>query len=1093
MFSRNPLVATPRRHGVESGKNQEFTPIGNRSKSARYTGTHTGVEPLQETTNRDHAIGSRSRPLFEPITEFPRGEKEDNGRGDPSFDYTMEGFDTINSFEVHNSPHQHGNYDNYNNYSKHNSNNGTNNNSNNGVSISQRVLTSELPKNFVNSGISSIKESEERIKELNSENYLLRLKLIDLQRLLSGTPEDQRELLSQNSKLRSEIAQAVEEIEELRRSNYELKSSSNKENGTTSDFSKDQRLAEYKMIIQEKGEEAMEFRQRSEELQNQVKALSETNKRQEDLIHELEQAEMEARHSKSIIEDINNDNFQKLQNDNRSLREDNASLEQQLQSLRQEHAEGNYNQEHLDHENKSLKETNAELERQLRNLRQEHADGSYNFESYVRQLEQAENASAQLKQDLDHLNAEMMKWKSKSEVLERELKNNENSRSASKNEVNEILEDLHKYQELLKDSEKTRQKRERQLEEANNRLLDIENQAHSSVSESQSLRSSIQSLKSEISSLESQLRQKSELEFDLKHQIKKYESQIESLQRKIDLLEQSAHQPQFHHSNAHVIELEERAKFYEQEYDVLRDKEQSTLIRATELESKLLSCNEQIVKLQHDNDTLNERLQRVTSEKYASDRDYIQQMEADRRHLEAENRRLVNDVSSLQQDLGRLQELLESEQRAKRSDTSSQYLESRLERLTAEKREIEQLSDNYYRKIQDLDEQCRRLRNDAEAKSSVISELESKSRSLSSALDEKGRLLDILQSRPVDSNYNRSNGNDELTGFLKARASNDESKIRKLESEIESLRRVNESEINQFKDKIRSLESQLTIQKELSRNHLESNGGPSAVQALLELQLQEATKLSEELSKSLSDSNTSKETALRKLESLEKTNAELVESLDSLQVDEKSYKLKNIKLESKVKDLTSELLKVTGHCKKLANKVEELIQDKVMSEKLGKLTIRNDDEISRLRSTNQHLQRKIENLNKKYVPYDSSDKITLLENELTYYKARLYDMNFRANDLQLMYTFSINSIRNSDKSMRDDIYKLSQCGIYPDYSSMKLEKLKRGKPLTFKVLANFVLASVRIRRRYEKTEKRKIKLAELKGEIELGKIKMLRD
>ena len=72
--------------------------------------------------------------------------------------------------------------------------------------------------------------------------------------------------------------------------------------------------------------------------------------------------------------------------------------------------------------------------------------------------------------------------------------------------------------------------------------------------------------------------------------------------------------------------------------------------------------------------------------------------------------------------------------------------------------------------------------------------------------------------------------------------------------------------------------------------------------------------------------------------------------------------------------------------------------------------------------------------------------------------------------------------------IKNDIVKLAQCGVYPDYSEMGR---RHGGKLTLKKLALFVLSMVRLQRRSAKAEQRRIKLMLLRGDIDRDRITLL--
>lgn len=210
---------------------------------------------------------------------------------------------------------------------------------------------------------------------------------------------------------------------------------------------------------------------------------------------------------------------------------------------------------------------------------------------------------------------------------------------------------------------------------------------------------------------------------------------------------------------------------------------------------------------------------------------------------------------------------------------------------------------------------------------------------------------------------------DEYSRLLRI-TSDDEIKIRKLEFEIENLHKQYELEINQQRDQVKLLETQYQFQKELSNTERTRSSGPSAIQTLLETQLQDATRLSSELTKLLADSNTNKELIEQRLRDVEAENIKLLETTSLLEKNENSTNRENKALLKKSKELTLDLLKVTSHCRKLANKINELTNNQILNERIGRLNIDekiaklniDDTELIKAKSNNLYLQKKIDSL-----------------------------------------------------------------------------------------------------------------------------------
>lgn len=501
------------------------------------------------------------------------------------------------------------------------------------------------------------------------------------------------------------------------------------------------------------------------------------------------------------------------------------------------------------------------------------------------------------------------------------------------------------------------------------------------------------------------------------------------------------------------------------------------------LKSQQLKADEKIINLENENQLLLKQLKSNSSK--LNNSALLELENFNRKQLETERRQLIEEVDSLKFDLKRVTNELEFTKNNKPVDFNNQYLDSEYQKLLMEKNKLQFTADDNEIKFRELDSKCRKLQTIIDDKESIIEDLEARVREV----DRNNKLKFLVE-------------DDEKTELLKAK-SNNESKMRLLQLENENLQKEFETQINFYKNKLEILLQRQEEDIYNNNNHNKRNyeNQSSSIVLLLEKQLEDSQALRNEISQKLSEQIATSDDFKWKYEKLQKDNEQLVELSNALDKNEKYVKLENSQLEMRMKTLTQELNNTTRHCSKLANKVKELKQREMINDKYK--SDNNEWNKSHLTSKcrdlqvhNSYLQDKLDNINSRFAsthissPSDNK-KVKLLENELHYYKAKLYDINLRSNDLGVMYQFVMNAIKNSNRLIKNDIIKLTQCGIYPDYASMSLQKLQKGNKLSFKALSKFVLAMVRIRRRSEKAEQRKIRLFELKNEIETDKITLL--
>lgn len=606
----------------------------------------------------------------------------------------------------------------------------------------------------------------------------------------------------------------------------------------------------------------------------------------------------------------------------------------------------------------------------------------------------------------------------------------------------------------------------------------------------------IQRLEAKIASLNRDLKDKDREEYNLRAQVrslmeerlsaaddkttlKHYQSQIDTLREKEralveenKLLQDEAAELQnelYSHNvksartdrlELQISELTEKLDFYENEYAALQEK-------LEQAESRIRTLNEardmgkstqlQVLQLESEIDNLTTQLRKakLSQPHRYNESEILEVEESARKREESEKRRLRLQIDALNVQVQQLEEALHTQKPA----FDDERLQGQIKRLKADLDEKEYELQRKSGSLRDKDE--------------TILELEARIRDL------RRELKFSVEQKPAGPNY--------------------ESELRALQMENKQLQHDLESQVKFYQTK---LDIVMERERREGVQRPPQSASTSATVALLESELADLRQQNNELLSKLSalkdellyikeptnisDEHRSRLKELRgKLEKAQEEKSRAEFSLDDAEAESKLLRSENTRLDAKVKLLTLDLARTQRHCSKLANKINEMdiAERRIVNKK--------SDEDARTKLMNAQMQSEIELLNSKLAKIGSVEtaarRMRLLENELTFYKSKLYEFNMRCNDLAFLNTFMLSSIKNSNQSIKNDLVQLAKCGIYPDYSQLKSAGRQK---LTFKTVAVFVLGAVRLRRRLEKARERTEKLDQLRGEIERDKIMM---
>ena len=879
-------------------------------------------------------------------------------------------------------------------------------------------------------GMNSIKEQQMDLKKLHSENYNLKIKLATLTRFFSQTPEEQRELLDENVVLKQQIFHSTEEVRRLNDIILSLEYQTDKEN---------RRLP---LLAEDNNKKA---------LNEKDKMLSEFQRRTQALERELEITLREKQNSGHFVEEVHD------------LRQRNKSLETEVDKLCQ-------TVHYLEDLKRLEKNGVGKVEEEL---------GQYKsrIESLCKELEASRSKSARLEsqylslssssktdagQNRDTISQLKVRMHEMEENYEREklvLREKQANIDHLQDEIDIKSRSLESFSRKLEQSN-------HELEDKDEEILSLRKKIETILSrQSSSKEEEHQFYQSEIGSLRKR-------ESDLLDYIRTLKNEVTDLQDKMYEVNSSTgkNDKRLNQLKKANDELQDKLEFYESEYAILEKGYNNAEKELRSLKDEVEKATQKIMKLQQENRSLIDRLKvKATS---SSESALGKSEDLSRARLESEKNDLLEECESLRVDLKKLSRQLESE----RTNKEVVDLEFDNQKLTSECHHLKRLADETLAKRKDLESRGRRLETLLEEKESTIESLEARVREI-----ERTRKMRAFTE------------DEEKTELFKIKSSN-ESKIRILEMDLENAKKEFVSQLDYYKKKVDILSRQEEIyKKQLSQLSESKEALMSPVVLLLEKQLEDSEKTRIELSTKVNDIISSNEELKQKYGRIQERNDQLIELTNAFEKNEKYAKLENHELEMKIKSLTKELDRVNSRCSGLVEKLQDArVNNITMSNTKG-----NDiwiNKVRDLKSENLNLSQEIDNLSRRLSSTQitntslSSGKTSLLEKELHYYKAKLFSINLRANDFELMYNFTINSIKNSNRIIQNDILKLKQCGVYPDYTAMNFNKLQNGGFMTFKAVAQFVLAAVRIKRRTEKSLKRTQKLFEMKNEIEIDRL-----
>ncbi|RLV91961.1 hypothetical protein JA1_003505 [Spathaspora sp. JA1] len=980
------LVGTPQRTSLfgRGTRNQEFTPIGEKRQTGGFQVIHS-----YPGTNRPPSTVPK---LFKPIvSNSPRGLVEEE------FSQSFYDDETIDKFD--HPP------------------------VNRATAADAKYVQ---PRSFVNDGEGiSTKQSEERIKQLNAENFSWRLKFMELKKYLDSVPKHDRELMLENVELKDKIVELTNKLEvnfRASQGNSEYEKIISEKNIQIDRLAKQVEAAEHDIHELESRYQSELQQQREKYSRAQATGDSQAQQHIQDLEHELEQVKSKLeRENSKLHQELN----QELEQVKSKLGRENSKLHQEL----------NHELEDLHHQHKLDNQEISRLQQQIERLSEQHSkinDNDVQLRQERNQLLNQErefnNKVSDLQRQLrDKLDLEQV-LESKSNDLESKLYNKSieisNLQQNLQQKSKEII-DLEKQVKYLQSKDESGNQKDIEISRLKSKLKQVENSLSEGNSNQELQRNHlIRQLKekdTEISKLKSQLNKSG----DDQDKIRFYEQEYELIERKLQDKQQEVLN-WTNKLNKLEQEKQEQSMDFNSRISKLNQERKDFVDKLNSYENKFEHLQQDKEDLAQDNQELRASLSKfkheLTTRETSSTGDLL--------NLQYDNRELTQKISSLEMKLDEFQ-------------TKNRTLVSELEDI-----------DSSYRSLKNEYETLRQTRSYSREHDELVRDNQVLVESLTNAkklVESKSREITQLQLLIEDSKLSgtRFNSQESVSELMKE-ISQLKDTLRDREFYIDKIIEETRSEHDQFKNSqvlLDEYERKIkTLEDKISQNR-------SPAEEILELKYDAANK---------------------------KVN-KLTEEIIQLKTKQDSEKSTIIKLELERKSLQDELAQYEPRYKQLTREQERLV-GKVsnLDEELEQMTRR-----CRLMALKAH-DYKQEILMKKTNPNDYQDKFTILEKETIYYRAKLRDVMLRANDFRMMYTYVIASIKGNNSLMFDGESNLVKLGIYPEYVGNKSNPPK----ITFKGLAKFVLAGIRLKNRTKKSKFRNKELKSLKNEVECGKIQL---
>lgn len=733
-------------------------------------------------------------------------------------------------------------------------------------------------------------------------------------------------------------------------------------------------------------------------------------------------------------------------------REEIRSLNKTIKELQ----ESNESKKELEKEVRKLHQIIEELEQEQVKTRQNSISPSY-VEKLEEQLDDIKGRLYDAESQLNRQNEELDEKDDKIERMEESLKNvkslSDQNQDDAEYEIDELRETINEKESKIRSLTKSLADCEEELKELKSnqnalsgikhdrQINELKAQRAQILDDSKMLKLKLSKTQQELSSSQQQLRELKRMNAEQEEHIdelkrvsssnKKTEHSIETLQQKIRSLEK----------DVHSISLER---------DILQN--------------QLAKSDQEVIALKNNNERTYKayiELKKASGSQKKTD-NISQNDEYWRSEIEA----LSNQISSLNVENMKLSKKLQSEAISK-STNFDNYEKQEIKNLAARCNDLQtELSekDNYISRVSN------KYKQEIEHYKSLVREKEDDLQKMSSEL----RSMKLSTTQQID---------DEKLEAFKIQSSK-EYQLKALKIELNSLKEEHEAEVKSYKKLIERLK----------------NTSPGQDPESYKSRLSHAADETNEFLKKINDKNL-KIRALTNAVTEAEVNLDLLKKeIIKLEKTKTTLLDDNRLLESKIDSLSDQLISQKREADLLISKAsanseydlkrelklkEKLLRDSDMEfnemkhELIGKYRAVQEEKIS--------LEKKIDKLSKQYRQIqmtfqgksNSTKELMFLQDQSDFYKMKYNKCTYVINDLKFMNSFIMKSIQATNTHIKEDVKKLQNAGVYPDYGL-----ICNNKP-SLKVLFKFVVAAIRIKRKTEHSSLRNKKFENLKFKLQI--------
>ncbi|GMM35826.1 hypothetical protein DASC09_031510 [Saccharomycopsis crataegensis] len=929
-----------------------------------------------------------------------------------------------------------------------------------------------------------LKQQQELIDGLKSENYGLKIKISSLTKYLNvdmNTPENIKNMINENSDLKSQITQLTMQLENLRNAESEPNTSATSNNSLLIQMntmknekqeliSKVETLEKECEFLNQKLEEVPSFV--ANEKDDDADNITELRNNLEDFQYELRAKTHEIEEKDLEITQLQN-KCQRLEEMKDADLQENDRLEETL----------------ID-KNEELKALNKEIQ-------------NINYENHQLKLKVSDGDSK-----IHSLDNKVLKLESDKSNLKVKLKSMEGNGTTVSKKVDKLLNELNTKSEKIL--------------QLNETIRELQSQNTLNESELTKMKSYNHSLENQINSgdshyeLENEILRLRSMENNLRNEISHYKLEISELQSNLQENQNTLMDNSTFLHNVEQVEIErdqayDDLKIYEDHILELENKLDQAISQIDSSQDRLREMDHMIISLKQENDSLKKQLSvkgysnprsvtfnSKTKNKNGGffssfwngatdvDTDEDEQVNglsatSTIRKLTKEKEEFKDEINALQLKVKHLNEDLSNERLAKSQTNVGSYEKDEIKKLAKQKNDLEILMENrkisFESQINDYKQNISKLVEEVKSKDLEIE-------GLSSTLKKDSFKVDSLGVE-----------REEHMQLLKKNMEN-EKKNMMLNFEIEKLRSDYEIKSEMLNKEIESLKKSLTdsIQPSGAQKNLEEKKREiESLKSKIETFETENEELRQELARKVKELNS-------KYEKLTKNYQKVYSRYKS--ATKSKNQLSDISLE--LEDESSKSSE-TGLKGKLLSKEREL---EALEADYNLMKTKMSSKVRELSGTNISMNGRIDDLSKELqqlkVGISGSDlkKLRKLENAAHYYREKFHQELYLTQDLKFVNQYLNEAIRKSNKMILSDVNKLVKTGKIglemesivsiaalhsnePELKNYKSlnnflykQSMHNTKPnsltgkLTFKGLAKFVLATVRLQKRVEKSIKK---------------------